>query len=58
MAKVNHDYLKETTFLSPIGQSYKSLPSNKREFTIRELKKVRESLNDHRGEEKIMQKSR
>jgi len=59
MAKVNHSYMKETTFLSPIGLQRKSLSDSKREFILSELKTMRENLNNNSVEsKKVAQKSR
>lgn len=59
MAKINHSYMKETTFLSPIGLQRKTLSDNKREFILSELRMVRENLNNNSMEvKKVAQKSR
>ena len=59
MAKVNHSYMKETTFLSPIGLQHKPLSDNKREFILSELRTMRENLKNNDVEiKKVAQKSR
>ena len=59
MAKVNHSYMKQNTFLSPIGLQRKTLSDSKREFILSELRTMREDINKIRvGSEKVAQKSR
>ena len=58
MAKVNHSYMKETTFLSPIGLQCKPLSDSKRDFVLSELKVIRQTLNNSIEDKKATQKSR